>query len=123
MAEEQEILVQMFAEFSEKATKFKKEINMWFTDYSKAFDCIDHVKLWNVLRKMGIPEHLIVLMRNLYTDQQATVTTENGQTAWFNIGKQARQDCPSSPSLFKLYAERELEATSDSFYLHISRHP
>lgn len=89
----------------ETAREHRKEVFFCFIDYSKAFDCIDHNRLWNVLKKMGIPEHLIRLMRNLYGSQEATVRTSHGDTDWFNIGKGVRQGCILSPYLFNLYAE------------------
>uniref|UniRef100_A0A4W2D4R8 RNA-directed DNA polymerase n=1 Tax=Bos indicus x Bos taurus TaxID=30522 RepID=A0A4W2D4R8_BOBOX len=76
-----------------------------FIDYSKAFDCVDHNKLWKILKEMGIPDHLICLLRNLYAGQEATVRTGHGTTDWFQIGKGVRQGCILSPCLFNLYAE------------------
>ena len=73
-----------------------------FTDYAKAFDCVDHNKLWEILQEMGIPDHLICL---LYADQEATVRTGHGTTDWFQIGKGVHQGCVLSPCLFNLYAE------------------
>ena len=70
-------------------------------DYAKAFDCVDHNKLWKILREMGIPDHLTCLLRNLYTSQEATVRTGHGTTDWFQIGK----GCILSPCLFNFYAE------------------
>ena len=72
---------------------------------SKAFDCVDHNKLWKILKEMGIPDHLTCLLRNLYADQEATVKTGHGTTDWFQIGKGVRQGCILSPYLFNLYAE------------------
>ena len=74
-----------------------------FIDYAKAFDCVDHNKLWNILKEMGIPDHLTCLLRNLYAGQEATVRTGCGTTDWFQIGKGVRQGCILSPCL--LYAE------------------
>ena len=76
-----------------------------FTDYAKAFDCVDHNKLWKILKEMGIPHHLTCLLRNLYAGQEATVRTGHGTTDWFQIGKGVRQGCILSPCLFNLYAE------------------
>ena len=90
----------------EKAKEYQKDIYMCFIDYSKAFDCVDHEKLWVTLRRMGIPEHLVVLIRNLYSGQEAIVRTEQGETQWFRIGKGVRQGCILSPYLFNLYAEQ-----------------
>ncbi|CAF1561825.1 unnamed protein product, partial [Adineta steineri] len=89
----------------EKAREYQKEFYLCFIDYSKAFDCVDHEKLWGVLMEMGVPKHLIILMKNLYTNQQASVKTEYGNTNWFNVGKGVRQGCILSPYLFNLYAE------------------
>ena len=74
-------------EIIEKAREFQKNIYFCFTDYSKAFDCVDHNKLWKILKKMGIADHLICLLRNLYAGQEATVRTGHGTTDWFQIGK------------------------------------
>ena len=89
----------------EKARKFQKNIYFCFTDYAKAFDCIDHNKLWKILKEMGIPDHLICLLRNLYAGQEATIRTGHGTVDWFQIGKGVHQDCILSPYLFNLYAE------------------
>ena len=89
----------------EKAREFQQNISFCFTDYTKAFDCVDHNKLWEILKEMGIPDHLNCLMRNLYAGQEATVRTEHGTPDWFQIGKRVRQSCILSPFLFNLYAE------------------
>ena len=90
----------------EKARDFQENIYFCFTDYAKAFDCMDHNKLWKILQEMGIPDHLTCLLRNLYA-VEATVRIGHGHgTAdWFQIGKGVRQGCISSPCLFNLYAE------------------
>ena len=72
----------------EKAREFQKNIYFCFIDYAKAFDCVDHNQLWKILKEMGIPDHLICLLRNLYAGQEATVRTGHGTTAWFQIGKE-----------------------------------
>ena len=72
----------------EKAREFQKNIYFWFIDYAKAFDCVDHNKLWKILKEMGIPDHLTCLLRNLYAGQEATVRNEHGTTDWFQIGKE-----------------------------------
>ena len=89
----------------EKAREFQKNIYFCFIDYAKAFDCMDHNKLWKILKEMEIPDHLTCLLRNLYAGQEATVRTRNGTTDWFQIGRGVRQVCLSSPCLFNLYAE------------------
>ena len=89
----------------EKARNFQKNIYFCFTDYAKAFDCVDHNQLWKILREMGIPDYLTCLLRNLYAGQEATVRTGLGTTDWFQIGKGARQVCILSPCLFNFYAE------------------
>ena len=89
----------------EKAREFQKNIYFCFIDYAKAFDCVDHNKLWKILQEMGIPDHLICLLRNLYSGQEATVRTGHGTTDWFQIGKGGCQGCILSPCLFNLYAE------------------
>ena len=73
--------------------------------YNKAFDCVDHHKLWKILKEMGIPDHLTCILRNLYADQEATVRTGHGTTDWFQIGKGVCQGCILSPCLFNFYAE------------------
>ena len=89
----------------EKAREFQKNIYFCFLDYAKAFDCVDHNKLWKILKEMGIPDHLTCLLRNLYVDQEATVRIGHGRTDWFQIRKGVRQGCILSPCLFNLYAE------------------
>ena len=89
----------------EKARELQENIYICFIDYAKAFDCVDHNKLWNFFKEMGIPDHLICLLRNLYVGQEATVRTGHGTTAWFQIGKGVRQGCILSPWLFNLYTE------------------
>ena len=76
-----------------------------YIDYAKAFDCVDHNKLWKILKEMGIPDHLTHLLRNLYAGQEATVRTGPGTTDWFQIGKGVHQGCILSPCLCNLYAE------------------
>ena len=77
----------------EKAREFQKNIYFCFNDYAKAFDCVDHNKLWEILKEMGIPNHLTCLLRNLYAGQEATVRTGHGTTDWFQIGKGIHQGC------------------------------
>jgi len=89
----------------EKAREFQKNIYFCFIDYTKAFDCVDHNKLWNILKEMGIPDHLTCLLRNLYAGQEETVRTKHGTSEWFQIGKGILQGCILSPCLFNLYAE------------------
>ena len=89
----------------EKAREFQKNIYFCFIDYAKAFDCVDHNKLWKFLKEMGIPDHLTCLLRNLYAGREATVRTGHGTTDWFQIGKGVCQGCILSPCLFNLYAE------------------
>ena len=89
----------------EKAKEFQKNINFCFIDYTKAFDCVDHNKLWKILKETGIPYHLTCLLRNLYAGQEATVRTGHGTTDWFQIGKGVHQGWILSPCLFNLYAE------------------
>ena len=89
----------------EKAREFQENIYFSFVDYAKAFDCMDHNKLWKILKEKGIPDHLTCLLRNLYAGQEATVRTGHGTTDWFQIGKGVHQDCILSSCLFNLYAE------------------
>ena len=86
-----------------KAREFQKNIYFCFIDY--AFDCVDHNKLWKILKEMGIPDHLTCRLRNLYAGQEAIVRTGHGTTDWFQIGKGVRQGCILSPCLFNLYEE------------------
>ena len=88
-----------------KASELQKNIHFCLIDYAKAFDCVDHNKLWKILKEMGIPNHLTCLFRNLYASQEATVRTGHGTTDWFQIGKEVCQGCTLSPCLFNLYAE------------------
>ena len=92
---------------TENAREFHKNIYFCFIDYTKAFDCGDHNKLWKILKQMGmgIPDHLTCLLRNLYASQEATVRTRHGTTDWFQIGKGVHQGCILSPCLFNFYAE------------------
>ena len=89
----------------EKAREFQKNIYFCFIDYAKAFDCVDHSKLWKILREMGIPDHLTCLMRNLYAGQEATVRTGHGTADWLQTGKGVYQGCILSPCLFNFCAE------------------
>ena len=87
----------------EKAREWKKKNYFCFIDYAKAFDCVDHNKLWKYLKEMGISDHLTCLLQNLYAGQEAIV--RHGTTDWFQIGEGVHQDCILSPCLFNLYAE------------------
>ena len=88
----------------EKAREFQKNNYFCFIEYAKAFDCVDHNKLWKILKEMGIPYHLTCLLRDLYAGKEATVRTGHGTTDWFQIGKGICQGCILSPCLFNLYA-------------------
>ena len=90
---------------SKKQESSRKNICFCSIDYSKACDCVDHHKLWKILKEMGIPDHLICLLRNLYAGQEATVRTGHRTTDWFRIRKGVCQGCILSPCLFNLYAE------------------
>ena len=89
----------------EKAREFQENIYLCFIDYAKAFDCVDHNKLWKILQEMAIPDHLTCLLRNLYAGQEATVRTGHGTTDCIQIGKGVLQGCLLSPCSFNLYAE------------------
>src|SRR5574342_162691 len=89
----------------ERARELQENIYFCFIDYAKVFDCVDHNKLWKILKEMGIPEHLTCLLRNLYAGQKTTVKTGHGMTDWFQIRKGVRQGCILSPCLFNFYAE------------------
>ena len=101
----EKISLKLNANIIEKAREFQKNIYFCLTDYAKAFDCVDHNKLWTILKEMGIPDHLICLLRNLYAGQEATVRTGHGTTDWFQTGESVQQGCILSPCLFNLYAE------------------
>ena len=90
----------------QKAREFQENIYFCFIDYAKAFDCVDHNKLWKILKEMGIPDHLTCLLRNLYAGQKATVRTGHGITAWFQIGKGVHQGCILSPAYYAEYIMR-----------------
>ena len=104
-AEEPEIKLPTSTGSSKKQESSRKNIYFCFIDYAKAFDCVDHNKLWEILKEMERPDHLTCLLRNLYTGQEATVRTGHGATDWFQIGKGVRQGCVLSPCLFNLHAE------------------
>ena len=90
-----------------KSREFQKNIYFCFIDFAKGFDCVDHNKLWKILKEIGIPDHLTCFLRNaeMYADQEATVRTGHGTTDWFQIRKGVHQGCILSPCLFNLYAE------------------
>ena len=93
----------------EKGREFQKNVYFCFIDYAKAFDCVDHNKLKKIQKDMGIPHHLICLLRNLYAGQEATVRMGHGTTNWFQIGKGVHQGCILSPCLFNLFAENIIQ--------------
>ena len=88
-----------------RAREFQKNIYFCFIDYTKAFDCVDHNKLWKILKEMRIPDHLTCVLRNLYAGQEVTVRTGHGTRDWFKIWKGVHQGCVLSTCLFNLYAE------------------
>ena len=94
----------------EKAREFQKNIYFCFIDYAKAFDCVDHKKLWKIRKEMGIPDHLTCLLRNLYAGQEATVRTGHRTTDWLQIGKGVCQGCILIPCLFNLYAKYSMHS-------------
>ena len=104
-AEEPEIKLPTSAGSWEKVKEFQNNIYFCFVQYAKAFDCVDHNKLWKILKEMGIPSLLTCLLRNLYADQEATLRTGHGTTNWFQIGRGVHQGCILSPCLFNFYAE------------------
>ena len=89
----------------EKAREFQKNMYFCFIDYTKAFDCVDHNRLWKILQEMEIPDHLTCFLSNLYAGQEATVRARHGTMDWFQIGKGVCQGCILLPCLFNLYAE------------------
>ena len=104
-AEESEIKLLTSAGSWKEQESSRKNIYFCFIDYAKAFDCVDHNKLWKIMKDMGIPDHLTCLLRHLYAGQEATVRTGHGTTDWFQIGKRVRQGCILSPCLFNLNAQ------------------
>ena len=108
-AEEPEIKLPTSTGSSKKQQSSRKSIYFCFIDSAKAFVCVDHNKLWKILKEMGIPDHLTCLLRNLYAGQEATVRTRHGTTDWFQIGKGLHQVRMLSPCLFNLCAEHIME--------------
>ena len=104
-AEKSEIKLPIFLNHRKKPKEYHKNIYFCFIDYTKAFGCVDHNKLWKILKEMGIPDHFTCLLRNLYAGQEATVRTGHGTTDWFKIGKRVRQGCILSSCLFNLHAD------------------
>ena len=95
----------------EEARGFQKNICFCFIHSAKAFNCVDHNKLWKILQEMGMSDHLTFLLINLYAGQEATVRTKHGTTDWFQIGKGVHQGCILSPRLLNLYAEHIMQNT------------
>ena len=103
--EEPEIKLPTWVASQKKKENSKKNIYFCFIDYVKAFDCVDHNKLWKILKEMGVPDHLACLLRYLYVAQEATVRPGHGTMTWLQIGKGVCQGCMLSPCLFNFYAE------------------
>ena len=104
-AEEPEIRLPTSSGSLKKLQSSRKSIYFCFIDYNKGFHCVDQNRLWEILKEMGIPEHLTCLLRNLYASQEAIIRTGHGTTDWFQIRKEVHQGCILSPCLFNLYAE------------------
>ena len=104
-AEEPEIKCQHLLDHRKSKKIPEKNIYFCFIDYAKAFGCVDHKKMWKILKEMGIPDSLTCPLRNLYAGQETTVRTEHGKTDWFKTGKGVHQGCILSTCLFSLYAE------------------
>ena len=104
-AEEPEIKLPTSTGSSKKRESSRRNIYFCFIDYAKIFECVDHNKLWKILKEMGIPDHLTCLLRNLYAGQEAAVRTGHGTTDWFQTGKGVGQGCILSPCLLNLYAD------------------
>ena len=100
----------------EKGREFQKNIYFCFIDYAKAFDCVDHNELWKILQEIGIPDHLICFLRNLYAGQELTFWAGHGTTDWFQIGKGVHQGCILSPCLFNLFDEKCWTGWSTSWH-------
>ena len=107
-AEDPEIKLPTSSGSWKKQESFRKTSISAF-DYAKAFDCVDHNKLWKILQEMGIPDHLMCLLRNLYAGQEAIVRNGHGTTDWFQIGQGVCQGCILSPCLFNLYVENIMQ--------------
>ena len=103
--EEPEIKLPTSIGSKRKTREFQKNLYFCFIDFTKAFDWVDHNKLWKILKEMGIPHHLTCLLRNLYAVQEATVRTGHGTTDWFSIAKGIHHSCMLSPCLFNIHAE------------------
>ena len=104
-AEEPEIKLPTSSELSKNQDSSRKNIYFFFIDYAKAFDCVQHNKLWKILQEMEISDHLTCLLRNLYAGEEATVRTKPGTVDWFHVGKGVHQGCIRSPCLFNFYTE------------------
>ena len=102
----------------EKARELKKKMYFCFTDNTKAFDCVDHNKLWKILKEMGIPDHLTCFLRNLYAGQEAIIRTGHETTDWFQIGKGVHRGCMLSPCLFNLYVEQSTSCEMPDWMKH-----
>ena len=100
--------------------EFQQPLFLCFIDYSKAFDCVQHGKLWNIMTEMGFSSHVVNLIRSLYSAQEATVRTESGDSEWFTIGQGVRQGCILSPYLFNVYAEYIMRNALDGFSGEVS---
>ena len=104
-SKESEIKLPIFTGSWGKQENSRRNIYFFFINYAKIFDCVDHNKLWKIIKVMGIPDHLTCLLRNLRARLEATARSRHVTTDWFQIGKGVRQGCILSPCLFKLYAE------------------
>ena len=119
-AEEPEIKLPASIGSSKKQKNFQKNIHFCFIDYAKAFDCVDHNKLWKILQEMGLPNHLTCLLTNMNTGQEATVRTGHGLD-WFQIGKRVRQSCILSLCLFNLDGNYHRGSSQELRWGHHSR--
>ena len=116
--EEAKIKLPTFIGSLKKQDSSRKKVYFCFTSYTKAFDCLDHNKLWKILKEMGIPDHLTCLLRNLYAGQEATVRTGHGTTDWFQTRKGVHQGCMLSHYLFNLYSEYIMPSAGWSWMKH-----
>ena len=105
----------------EKCREYNKDLYAYFIDYSKAFDCVEHRKMWSIMIEMGFSRHLVRLIESLYENQEAAVRVDGEDSEWFNVGKGVRQGCILSPYLFNIYAENIMRNVRNDEQRYISQ--